>query len=52
MPDQANDGAAVHERFVTDCREMDLAWADGRFDEWLQEKVGDERNAADVNPAG
>ena len=54
MPDnQPGDsgGAAVHERFVSDCREMHLAWADGRFDEWLQEKLADERIAAGIEPA-
>jgi hypothetical protein len=45
------DGATQHEQFVNDCQEMDLAWADGRFDEWLQEKLNRERLAAGSAPA-
>ncbi len=45
------DGATHHDQFVDDCREMDLAWADGRFDEWLQEKLNRERINAGSGPA-
>ena len=45
------DGATYHEQFVDDCREMDMAWAGGRFDEWLQEKLDRERIAAGIDPA-
>ena len=51
MPDNQpgdNGGAAAHERFVSDSWEMNLAWADGRLDEWLQEKLADERIAAGI----
>ncbi len=44
------DGATHHEQFVDDCRKMDTAWADGRFDGWLQEKLADERIAAGIDP--
>lgn len=45
-------GAAAHEQFVADNREIGLAWKEGRLDEWLQEKLADERNAAGFDPAG
>lgn len=46
----AEAGVAAHQRFVDDNREIDLAWADGRLDEWIQEKLADERNAAGFDP--
>lgn len=47
MPEQPKvDGATRHEQFVNDCREMDLAWAGDRFNEWFQEKLDRERIAA------
>jgi hypothetical protein len=45
------DGATHHEQFVDELREMDMAWVDGRFDEWLQEKLNRERIAAGSDPA-
>ena len=45
------NGAALHEQFVNDCLEMDMAWAEGRFDEWLQERIADERLAAGIDSA-
>lgn len=52
MPDEPSiTGAARHEQFVADCQEMDIAWAEGRFDEWLQEKVADERITAGFDAA-
>jgi hypothetical protein len=47
----AEAGAAAHERFVNDMAEIDRAWMNGRLDEWLQEKLADERNAAGAGPA-
>jgi len=55
MPDpkQPVDPAALHEQFVQDNCEIDRAFHDGRLDEWLQEKLADERRAAgfDLDPA-
>ncbi len=47
----AATGVATHEQFVADCREMDLAWAGNRFDEWLEEKLDRERITAGSGPA-
>jgi hypothetical protein len=46
MPDQPSP-PELHEQFVADCREIDLAWKDGRLDEWIQEKLADDRNDAE-----
>ena len=44
-------GAVAHERFVREQAELDLAWQAGRLDEWLQEKLANERRAAGFEPA-
>ena len=36
-------GAEAHERFVRECREIDVAYAQGRLDEWIQEKLDREQ---------
>jgi len=49
MPDLqeiADSGVAAHERFVAENREMELAWSRGTLDEWLEEKLADERRIA------
>ena len=55
MPEQtlasiSEKGAAAHEQFVNDNIEIDRAWKDGRLDEWLKEKLADERIAAGFDP--
>ncbi len=50
MPDQpslADIGAAAHERFARESREVNQAWASGNLDKWLQEKFADERCTED-----
>ena len=43
-------GAAAHEKFVQECREIDLAYAKGKLTEWLERKLADERNRAGFEP--
>jgi len=57
MPDPSSseplyDGAAVYEAFVDEMAEIDVAWATGRLDEWLQEKTNRERVNAGIDPTG
>ena len=47
MPEQPPDGAAVHEQFIRESRAMDLAFAAGRFDEWLKKKIAVELGVLD-----
>lgn len=52
MPDLqsiADAGAAAHEKFVAENREIDWAWRAGTLDEWLAEKLTNERRAAESN---
>jgi len=49
MPDPptiAEQGAAAHEQFIRENREIDIAWATARLNQWLEEKLADERCAA------
>ncbi len=39
----AERGAEAHERFVRENREIDLAWKVGKLDEWIEEKLANER---------
>lgn len=43
------DGPA--ERFVRECREIDLAFFRGKLHEWVQEKLNDEQRDAGIEPA-
>lgn len=54
MPDSSDPGsigAAAHERFVVECKQIDRAHHDGRLDEWLEEKLANERRAAGFDDA-
>ena len=48
--DLAEVGAAAHERFVADCKAADIAFAEGRLDEWLQEKLANEQRKYGIDP--
>ena len=36
-------GAEAHERFVRECREIDVAHLRGRLGEWIEENLSDEQ---------
>jgi hypothetical protein len=40
-------GAAAHERFVRECRDMDVAFVQGRLREWIGENLGDKQPDAE-----
>lgn len=46
LPEIAEAGVAANERFVAENRAMDLAWKNGTLDEWLKERLADERRDA------
>ena len=53
MP-ESNDpleaGVAAHERFVREMKEIDAAHHEGRLQEWVEEKLDDEREAMGLEP--
>ncbi len=42
-------GAEAHERFVRECKEIDVAYVQGRLDEWIQEKLGNEQGQETID---
>lgn len=46
MTDQPTP-AELHEQFVKENREIDLAWQGGKLTEWLERKLADELDLAE-----
>ena len=51
MPDVAEDAAALCEKFVAESKAIDLAFFDGKLQDWVTEKLADERRAAEPDDA-
>jgi len=45
------NGTALHERFVQESRKIDQAHLGGTLNDWIKQKLNDERQAAFNRPA-